>query len=290
VPRAIFQLGQQLDSAFATQALSQLLYTDFKATATATTLTFVTERMLTPLQGRRVGAETLVVAMLGAPSQEGLAAVQEAGAGLRQLGARVLAVGPASNIVGLEDEMLAVASDPSNNYALETLETLALNASYLQELFLRPFVCTQASQVPSSTIAVPASTSSFIAPASSFPVSSVSQLSSGMFTATPSPTKSFSSFHEAPSIIASPSSFVALSSFLSTAPSSSVASTFLAAPSPTPSPTPWPTPNYCPTFVTYDVVFVISMSGKTGPDVFQRFINLAASIIHEFPIANSDSR
>ena len=53
IPKALFQLGQQLDSAFAAGVLDGLVFVDHRATATSQTLDFVTQYMLTPLQGRR---------------------------------------------------------------------------------------------------------------------------------------------------------------------------------------------------------------------------------------------
>ena len=87
IPKALFQLGQQLDSSFAAGVLDGLVFVDHRATATAQTLAFVRQRMLTPLQGRRPGAETLVVVMLGSESQDGLANVQQAAADLHGTGA-----------------------------------------------------------------------------------------------------------------------------------------------------------------------------------------------------------
>jgi hypothetical protein len=262
--------------------LSQLTYPQFKATATATTLTFVAERMLTPLQGRRVGAETLVVTMLGAPSQEGLAAVQEAGAGLRQLGARVLVVSPPSASIAFEQEVLAIASSPADVFVLETFESLYGTVSF-QSLFLEPFFCLAAPLSSSSTFHA---SSSLVLPSNPSPVPSLSS----MFTHTPSPSIAFSS------PIAGASSSVPLSqAFSSSQPGTSALPTSSVQPttqpvSTTTTPLAFPTPQYCSSFKQMDIVFVISASGKTGAPLFQRFQALTIELLKRIPFGPSSDR
>jgi hypothetical protein len=321
IPEPVFQLGQQLSSAFAASVLEGLAYPPLRATATGQTLEFVAERMLTPLAGRRGDAAPLVVVMLGAESQESPGAVDQAGQLLRATGARVIVVGPGASVSSrLEDEMLAIANTPTDIFDLDTIEALvAQGETALQQQFLSGLVCEQtasSSVFPSASIGLTASlppmpsSSLFFSPSLPAP-----QSTTQLFTPTPTPSPSATllqtSLAQSPSIVSVSSSVLqqassslffspTLSSSLSLAfPSSSaldfVSSSVVATPLPTPppplpTPTPIPLPNYCETFVPIDVVFVLSASGRTGQATFDRFRNLAAAMMHMLPMDGARAR
>src|SRR5438105_683077 len=91
-PRALFQLGQQLDSSFAASVIDSITFVSQQTGATGAALDFVTQRMLSPLQGRRPDAETVVIVLLAAPSVDGPAAVQQSAGSLRAAGAHIVVV------------------------------------------------------------------------------------------------------------------------------------------------------------------------------------------------------
>ena len=184
--------------------LHNLAYPDRRATATGQTLEFVADRMLSPIQGRRSDAVPLVVVFLGAEAQDGMAAVQAGAAALRAQGARVIVVGPGASISSqLEDEMLTIASTPSDVYDLDTLETLAAQGvNVFTSQFMSGLFC---AAVSSSAVVLPVPSSSQVGVGASSTqgglvsltaISQVSQIgrsSTVLFTQTPSPSAVFGS-------------------------------------------------------------------------------------------------
>lgn len=272
IPEAVFTLGEQLDAAAAMQRLQSLAFVDRRATATAQTLDFVAQRVLSAALGRRSAVPAVVVIMAGSESQDTAEALQQAVSGLHGTGARVIVVGTASTTQEIT-EMELMASSASDVYEVGQLEGLvSLNASLLGQQLFAPFVCNGTQPVASSSAAPVAS--------SSTPLVSV-QPSSSVFVE-----PSFDS-----ALPVSTSSSVGELSTIGTAPSSSVIAT--TTPPTTTAPTTtstFPLPTYCSPFQTQDVVFVVSASGQTGADVFARFINLGVSMIQQLPGGTATTR
>ena len=124
IPQAVFTLADGLDAATATSRLQSLVFVDKKATATAQTLDFVAQRLLTPAQGRRMSAQALVVVMVGSESQDSMDALQQSVQELHSTGARVLVVGT-SDTAQQSMEMELIASSATDVYQLSTMEALA---------------------------------------------------------------------------------------------------------------------------------------------------------------------
>lgn len=361
IPQAVFTLADGLDGATAISRLQALTFVDKRATATAQTLDFVAQRLLTPAQGRRVGAQALVVVLVGSESQDSMDALQQSVQELHATGARVLVVGT-NDTAQQSMEMQLIASSAADVYNLETMETLAAANYSLGQQVLAPIICreTQPSSsvgaasssvgavlstgigaasssfvgLLSSSLAVPPSSavfgsaplpsaapssvgvsagaSSIGVPASSgvggvsssgvvgVPSSIALGASSSVVVGVPSSVAGSSSSSSTTVVQAGPSSSVgAVLSSVGGAASSSVGSGVSSVggvpsssgvqASPTPGPGPEP-PTYCAPFKQQDVVFVLSASGQTGQSVFQRFVNVAASMITLLPAGTSTVR
>ena len=270
IPKVVFQLGQELDSSAAVDMLNAVPYVNYLATATGKTLDFVSTHMLDPVNGHRIGADTIVIVTSATVSQEGLAVVNSSSMNLRNTGARVIVIESGDNSVQFEEETLLIASQPSDVYALSALEAaIQQGQSYFETDFMQQYFCVL--NFSSSSAPTPS-------PSPSLSLS-----------ATPSPSSVYSSSSSAfisSSIVAeqrlSTSSFLQLSSTVQ--PSSTLIST--STPVAHPSPTPL---TYC-SFLTTDVVFVISASGSTGGAIFDRFVSMAEHIISLLPAGTGSVR
>lgn len=341
IPQAVFTLADGLDGATAISRLQALAFVDKRATATAQTLDFVAQRLLTPAQGRRVGAQALVVVLVGSESQDSMDALQQSVQELHATGARVLVVGT-NDTAQQSLEMQLIASSAADVYGLEAMETLAAANYSLGQQVLAPIICREAQPsssvggasstgigaasssfvgLPSSSLALPPSSSAVFGsaplpsaaasssvgasvgassigvPASSVvggvSSSGVAGVSSSGVAGVPSSVVGGGSSSSSTAVQAGPSSSVgAVPSSVGSGVSSSVGgvpSSSGVQASPTPGPGPEP-PTYCAPFKQQDVVFVLSASGQTGQSVFQRFVNVAASMITLLPAGTSTVR
>ena len=250
IPKVVFQLGQQLNSIEANANLANLQYINYLATATGRTLDVVAQNMFSPIQGHRNNAQPIVVAMLASESQESVAIVNASAMNLRNSGAHVIVIenGVDGNALFLE-EALMIASQPSDIFALDTLEAAWSQGQGIFEAeFMDEYFCAPVSSSASTILPTP-SPSSSASIAQHFTSTSVGVVT----TSTPA--------------------------IMSTFPTSS-----FAPPPPTPTPV-----TYC-NFLTTDVIFVISSSGDTGADVFNRFVTLAENIINLLPAGSGAVR
>ena len=264
IPKVVFQLGQELDSSAAVDMLNAVPYVNYLATATGKTLDFVSTHMLDPVNGHRIGADTIVVALLAAQSQEGFAAVNASGENLRSQGAHVVVITTAvtDGNVALEEEALSIAQSPSDVFSLDTLEAAIQQGNSLFETeFMMDYFCLEnisstviptATTVYSSSKIYSSTTAAVIGITPSLPLSSPLATLQSPFPTTSTflpPTTSF---------------------LLQVTPTTS----FL----PQVTPTPLPSLTYCSQFLPTDVIVIISASGQTGADVFYQFTNLAATL------------
>ena len=187
IPKAVINLNQNLDSITAADILRGLVYQPYLATATASSLSFVQNKMLSVLAGRRPNAQALVFAMLGAESQESFAAVNASASSLHATGTDVIVIGTNST-PQLQLEMDTIATAISDVYSENWL--LPLTIPELQSRFLNAIFA---------------------------------------------------------NLVAPPLT-------------------------------------YCSTFRTVDVVLVLSMSGRTGPQVSTQFLQLSEQIANLLPL------